>query len=86
MMFQMRLCQKRMRDVEIEAETREEAVEIGHQMLEKGLRVKNVTHVEFIEIGTGIETKFGELPLYEKGRKTDMGGKLDILAKKRKGG
>ena len=67
MKYELRLCIKRMLDVEIKAKSQKEAIRKGFEMLARGLRDKGVNgkgaaQVKWIETGSSTKTRFGELP------------------------
>ena len=67
MKHKLRLCIKRLLDVEIEAKTQKEAISKGYELLKKNLRAKGVngkgaTQVMWIETGNSAKSRFGELP------------------------
>ena len=69
MKYKMRLCIKRLLDVEIEAKTQKEAISKGYGLPKENLRAKGVngkgaTQVEWIETGNSAKSRFGELPVF----------------------
>ena len=69
MKYKMRLCIKRLLDVEIEAKNQKEAISKGYGLLKENLRAKGVngkgaTQVEWIETGNSAKSRFGELPVF----------------------
>jgi hypothetical protein len=69
MKYKLRLCIKRILDVEIEAKTQKEVISKGYEMLKRDLRAKGVngkgaTQIKWIETGNSEKSRFGELPVF----------------------